>query len=87
MERLEGTRHLDVFLYLCLLVGALRLSKVTLEIVFVDTGLVLLGWNSIWYQLSWCDGYWHLVVVAALHGIEPAHAITPHPSVRVACAE
>ena len=47
MERLEGTRDLDVFLYLCLLVGTLWLSKVTLEIVFVDTGLVLLGWNSI----------------------------------------
>merc|ERR1712156_1022760 len=42
--------------YLCLLVGALWLSKVT------------------------------LVVVAALHGVEPAHSVTPHTAVRIAGA-
>merc|ERR1719367_826888 len=52
----SSVRNLDVLLNLCLLIGALRLSKVT------------------------------LVVVATLHGIEPAHAITSHSSVRVACA-
>merc|ERR1712020_747451 len=51
-----SVRNLYVLLNLCLLVGALRLSKVT------------------------------FVVVATLHGIEPAHAITSHPSVRVASA-
>ena len=48
--------------------------------VFVDLGLLFaleLGANLMGY----------LVVVAALHGIEPAHPITSHPSVRVASAE
>merc|ERR1712055_1005803 len=52
----SSVRNLDVLLNLCLLVGALRLSKVT------------------------------LVVVAAFHGIEPAHAVTSDSSVRVASA-
>ena len=39
----------------------------------------------VYYAIISCYG--HLVVVAALHGVEPAHAITSDPSVRVACAE
>ena len=48
--------------------------------------VVLYSWiRTLWYEIILCYG--HLVVVAALHGVEPAHAITSDPSVRVACAE
>ena len=48
--------------------------------------VVLYSWiRTLWYEIILCYG--HLVVVAALHGIEPAHPITSHSSVRVASAE
>ena len=69
------SRDLDVLLNLCLLVSALRLSQVTLQNVLLCN-----------LALSSCIDV-HLVVVAALHSIEPAHPITSHPSVRVTSAE
>merc|ERR1712060_511851 len=45
--------------------------------IFLNLGLLI---SALWFSKV------TLVVIAALHGIEPAHPITSHPSVRVASA-
>ena len=73
------SKDLDVLLNLCLLVGALWLSKVTLE----KSSCCVQRLNNHLVQVT-LKG--NLVVVAALHGVEPAHSETSHTAVRVAGA-
>ena len=72
-------KDLDVLFNLCLLVGALWLSKVTLE----KSNCCVQRLNNHLVQVT-LKG--NLVVVAALHGVEPAHSETSHTAVRVAGA-